>query len=50
MLNLFSPKTIEDLKKIKNGSINGIWISHKDKFVLKLKEKDIKDRSWKFDQ
>ena len=30
--------------KVKNSLINGIWVSYNDKFVLKLKKKDIKEK------
>ena len=36
--------------KIKIATIEGIWISNNDKFVLKLKEKDIRERNRKLDE
>ena len=30
--------------KMKNNSINGVRISYNDKFILRLKKKDIKDK------
>ena len=42
------PKVGEDFKfRLKRKSINGIRISYNDKFIMKLKNKDIKDKTKK---
>jgi len=39
------PKIGKDFKfRLKNESINGVRISYNDKFILRLKNKEIKDK------
>ena len=50
LLRKLAPNKNEINWKIKNATIEGIRISYNDKFVLKLKEKDIKERNRKLDE
>jgi len=50
LLRKLAPNKNEINWKIKNATIEGIRISYNDKFVLKLKEKDIRERNRKLDE